>query len=433
MNYKELLDGYKKGLLSEKEKHLVEQELEKHEAFDEYISESFDEELDNMRESPSLHIHNEESRKLKKSVNKRLRKVVLTSVLAVIGLYFIVFYLISGIVDGLYYDPTAISQPKEEGYQYEDFKYDIQAYVSLNMPGYSINSFTFHDSKGFGKYEISYPMRNLFTKDEQRYFVDLSRGKLTTAMDGIFSSENRFWLWEGFERIRRDFSKDERIQQDFSEDYNESEINHWNRNIEDKNKKTIRYLNELNPLSFISMSIVFEEDLSMEDFYLMSKDYPSFDFKWVGIRTVEAGVHWSENQPMHLIGFNPNANDEPISNQGPDFEKYPLFNLSDRRRFSAAEEKIDSKAISERYGTHFKSRLKYLRDRETFVEVFDYNYLKTEFYDNALKYIDENGVKTYGVLVYGTAAEFLESIDKIPYDSIYINQVLPAKANIYNN
>lgn len=431
MNYKELLNRYKKGLVSEEEKQLVEEELEKQAAFEEYTSEIFDEELNDITQSPSMEIHNEETTKLKRSVNRRLRKVVRTSVLAIIALYFIVFFVISGIVDGLYYDPAAVSKPKEGGYQFPDFKYDMQAYISLNMPGYSMNSLTFEDSKGFGKYEVSYSMKNLFTESEQRYFVDISRGKLTTKMDGIFSTKNRFWLWEGFERIRNDFSKDERIQQDFSGDGSENAITFWDREILRKNKETMRYLNELNPLSYISMSIAFKEDLTMEDFYYMSKDYPTFDFKWVGIRTVEPGFHWSENQPMHLIGFNPNSNDEASSSQRPDFDKYPFFYLSDTWRFSKAEEKVDPKSISEIYETHFKSRLEYLRDRETFVGIFDYNYYKTDFYDEALKYIDENGIKTYGVLVHGTAAEFLQNIDNIPYDSIYINEVLPTKPNIY--
>lgn len=60
----------------------------------------------------------------------------------------------------------------------------------------------------------------------------------------------------------------------------------------------------------------------------MSNEHPSLDFKWVGIRTVEPGTEWSDTQPMHLIGFNPNFNDEPSSNRRPDPEKYPLFILT---------------------------------------------------------------------------------------------------------
>ena len=85
------------------------------------------------------------------------------------------------------------------------------------------------------------------------------------------------------------------------------------------------------------------------------------------------------------------------------------------------------------YETHFKSQLEYIKDQEEFVERFDYNYLKTDFYKDSLAYVNENGVKTYGVLAYATAEDFLEYIDELPYASIYINEVLPTKPNIYHN
>lgn len=87
--------------------------------------------------------------------------------------------------------------------------------------------------------------------------------------------------------------------------------------------------------------------------------------------------------------------------------------------------------MSEAYETHFRSRLTYLSNREDFVSIFDYNEYKTDFYKDALSYMDQHGVATYGVLVYGTVRDFLESMDTMPYDSIHINEVLSAKPNIY--
>lgn len=423
MNYRELLNRYKIGLVNEEEKRLVEQEIEKYEALEEYISEGFDKEFEDIIKISSVEKHDEETIKLKKNVNDKLRKVVFTSVVIVVALYIGIFYVVSGIVDQVYYDPTAVTQSEKQEYQSPDFYYDMQAYVSLNMPGYLINSFTFQGSKGFGSYEVSYPLENLFTKNDQRHFINLSRGKLTYAIDGIFSRENRFGIWEGFEKLRYDFPEDASKDATALRD----------KDIQQKNEETIRYLNELNPLSYISMSIVFSEDLNMEEFYYMTGEYPSLNFKWVGIRTVDSGNQWSETQPMHLIGFNPNFNDEPSSNRRPDPEKYPIFYLLDFREDSVLSEKDYPEAISEAYGIHFKSRLDYLRNREEFVDIFDYNYFKTDFYEDALAYIDEHGVKTYGVLVFGTAEEFLENIDDIPYDTLHINEVLPIKPNIYYN
>lgn len=179
------------------------------------------------------------------------------------------------------------------------------------------------------------------------------------------------------------------------------------------------------------MSIVFEKDLTMEEFYNIREEHPTLDFKWVGIRTVQPGIQWSENQPLHLVGFNPNYNDEPSSSTRPDPKKYPLFYLMDFRDYSGLGNIDYPDKIYESYGIHFRSRLEYLRNREDYVNMFDYNYYKTDFYADALKYIDEHGVKTYGVLVLGTAEDFLNSIDDIPYDSLYINEVLPTKPNIY--
>lgn len=421
MSYKDLFNRYKKGLVNDEEKQLVEEEIEKFEALEEYLSEVLDEELDDVSNIYSFEHHEEETNKLKKSVNNRLRKVVFTSVMIVVVLYIGIFYVVSGIVDRVYYDPTSVTQSEKHEYQSPDFYYDMQAYVSLNMPGYSSNSFTFQEPKGFGKYEVSYSLRDLFSKSEQRHFVNLSRGRFTFAMDGIFSRKNRFGVWDGFEKIHLEFP----------EDASEDDIILRDKDIQRKNEKTLHYLNELNPLSYISMSIVFNEDLTMEEFYYLGEEHPSLDFKWVGIRTTKPGIQWSETQPMHLIGFNPNFNDEPSSNRRPDPEKYPLFYLLDFRDYSSLTNKDYPKAISEAYGIHFRSRLEYLRNREDFVNIFDYNHYKTDFYDDAIDYIDEHGVKTYGVLVFGTAAEFLESINEIPYDSLYINEVLATKPNIY--
>jgi hypothetical protein len=409
------------GSANEEEKLLVEEAIDKYEALEEYLSERYDEEFDDITKISNMEEHAEETTKLKKSVNNRLRKVIFTSVLIVIVLYIGIFYVGSGIVDLVYYDPTAVTQSEKQKHQFPDFYSDMQAYIGLNMPGYSISSFTFQEPKGFGNYEVSYSLWDLFSENKQRYFINLSRGNLTYAEDGIFNSENRFWIFNGFDKI----------QNVFPTDSGEDPIKYRDIEIQRINEETVRYLHELNSLSYLSMSIVFNKDLTMKEFYDMVEKYPSLDFKWVGIRTTEPGTRWSETQPMHLIGFNPNFNDEPSSYIRPDPKQYPYFNLMDFFDDLKLSKKDYPEIISEAYGVHFTSRLKYLRDREDFIDIFDYNSYKVDFYNSALAYIDEHGVKTYGVLVFGTAKDLLEHIDEIPYDSLYINKALPMKPNIY--
>ena len=415
MNYKELLNRYRNGQVSEEEKRLIEEELEKQEAFEEYMSETFYEDFNDEDHIPKSEIHDEETIKLKKSVNSKLRKVVVKSVLIIALLYISIFYGVSGIINGIYYNPTSVNVSEKGEYRRSNFYFDMQAYVSLNKPGYS-SSFTMEDPKGFGKYETMYSLRNLFNKEEGMHFMNILRGRLSYGIDGIFGSKN-YWLFEGFQNI----------QHDFSEDTSEDTDPGWAKEIQRNNEETIRYLKELNPLSYISMSIVFKDDLTMEEFWNMSnEEYPSIDFKWLGIRTTDPTT-----KPMHLIGFNPSFTDEGSHSQRPDMNKYPLFYLYDMREdesLAKLSRKDYPKAISQAYEIHFKSRLEYLKDRGQFVDMFDF---KGEFYDSALKYIKENGVKTYGVLAFAKAEDFLEHIEDIPYDTIYINGVLPTKPNIY--
>lgn len=419
MNFKDLITRYKEGTASEEEKRIVQNELEKYESIEHYFSDQLSDELffskDQTEESVTKDV--EETASIKKVVNRKLAKVVLVSVLSVILLYVGIFYGLSSIVDSLHYDPTSITAYEGQEYPESDFSFDMKAYVSLNIPGHTLSSFTYEEPQGFGVYETGYFLRDLFTNDEQRHSIDIHRGIPRNFHDGIFSYTNRFDIWSGFDDIYSPVTDDD---SGMSEEYREGDRQR-------KNDITLNYLEELNPLSYISMSIVFEEDLTMEELYDLSREVQMLDFKWVGVRTIEPGTRWSENQPNHLIGFNPNMSDEPQGNMKPDPEVYPLFNLSDVFDRSPSSEN----PFPEGYETHFESRLTYLSHRDEFVEIIDYNPHKTEFYDHALNYINENGVETYGVLIYGTAEDFMENIGSIPFNSLYINEIQSSSPTIY--
>lgn len=421
MNYKELLECYKNGQLNEEEKLLLEQEIEKHVALEMYIDSTIDEPFFDEVASFSDENPTEETKRLKKNVDKRLRKVVISAVLIVIALYIGVFHVLSYIVDQSYYNPKAITQTEDKTHLKSDFYHDMKAYVGLNIPGYVSNSFTSEQAKGFSQYELSYSLRDLFSKNEQRYFTNIEKGRITYIIDGIKSEQFFYQIWEGFTKIKYRFSEESADNSELVDD----DI------IRIKNETTMDYLNQLNPLSYVSMSIVFKDDLSMEQLVKMQEQHAGLNFKWIGVRTVEPGYNWSQTQPMHLVGFNPNPSDDSALSYKPDDSKYPLFFLLDYLHYEALNKYDYHEKVAKSYALHFKSRLKYLSDREDFVRIFDYNQYKIDFYEDALNYIDKNGVNTYGVLVYGTAGDFIQSIDGIAYDSIYINEVLPTKPNIY--
>ena len=422
MNYRDLLKRYSENKVSKEEKILIEDELSKHEAFEEFITEKFD---NDFGEKFDFNEDEKETIGLKKRVNRKLKGIIIKSVLIIILLYIGIFYGLSGLMNYIYYNPSATTQSVKQKYNNSDFEYDIQAYISLNMPGSTSGTFAFEESKGFGNYRVSYDIKDLFTKEENIHFVDINRGKISSAIDGVFSWQNRFNLWNGFEKIQ--YKSLNKLDED-------GEYIH---KIEDdrNNKITSDTLNKINPISYVSMNIMFNEDISMEEFYRMKKQNPEIRFKWVGVRTSIPGTFWSENQITHLIGFNPYYNDEPSSNREPNKEKYPYFYFDpfDLDLGNIYSDEEYDKAIAKAYENHFYSRLKYISQREEFIKMFDYNRFKIDFYKNAIKYVDENGIKSYGVLVYGTAENLIKYIEKIDYDTIYINKVLPIKPDIYYN
>ncbi|MGO1590231.1 MAG: anti sigma factor C-terminal domain-containing protein, partial [Alkalibacterium gilvum] len=405
MNFKDVMRRYKEGTATEEEKEFVEKELEKFATIEDYYAEELPDEFMSDRESENeeeLVSSQSETTNINKIVNRRLGKVVLVSVLIVILLYVGIFYGLSNIVDQFYFDPTEESQSNEEGLTNIDFQFDMDALISLNMPGYVNGSFTIEESKGFGTYETGYFLKNLFTQNDTLHFVDIKRGIPQNFYGGIFDSIPRFSIDEAFRDIIRPFPEEASDQSvDIKEEFKQR-----------FNSKTIEYMEELNDLSYVSMTIAFEEDLNMSELYQLTEEHPELDFKWAGVRTVEPGTRWRDDQPMHLIGFVPDINAEPSSNMEPDSDKYPLFNLNDI--FFDAGNRSPKEILSEGYQTHFTSRLSWLKDHEKFVEIFDYNAAKTEFYADALDYVEDNGVETYGVLVYGTAEAFSESLESLP-------------------
>ena len=110
MSFKDLLDKYKDGTATEVEKRLIEDEIEKYEAMEDYLSEGFGEGFGvDFKEYSKEESESEETINLKKSVNKRLRKVVISSVATVMLILLGIFYILSPIVDTLYYNPSKVS------------------------------------------------------------------------------------------------------------------------------------------------------------------------------------------------------------------------------------------------------------------------------------------------------------------------------------
>jgi len=101
MNFKELIERYKEGIATEEEIKIIEKEIEKYEAIEDYLADNMDMDFISTND---IDKDKDEAEILQRNVNKRLRKVVISSVSIVLAILFSIFYIISPIVDSMYYN-----------------------------------------------------------------------------------------------------------------------------------------------------------------------------------------------------------------------------------------------------------------------------------------------------------------------------------------
>lgn len=391
MNFKDLLEKYKNGSADDEEIKFIEEELEKHEAIEEYLSEGID--LDLKKDITQDNI-NKETTFIKKSVNKKLRKVIISAVSIVFLILFAIFYIISPAVSSFYYNPS----PKTVGKYDEDLYFDLKAFTELNLPGYAVGGAASSENMGFGVYNIYFERINLFTREEKDITAKIKRNMRIGSFIDFFARD-----YFGFEEIRTP----EIEKGDF---------------LERRSKNVISHIQRLNSVSYVSAYITFKDDLTMKELDELIKKYnEKIDFEWAGIRTEAPGKTLN-----YLSGFNPDYNGGSICSDSPDSKKYPYLQLIDWFKNPDNNQNDWSGA----YTKHYISLLKYMNDRQMAVKALDVNETKVDYYKNAFNYIQKNGVKTYGVLVYGEAADLLKFINNEKIKNIELDDVLASKKYI---
>lgn len=391
MKFKDLIHKYKEGRATEEEIKIVEEELEKYEAIEDYYSEEVDMDFTRLEKSEDP---TEDSINLKKSVNARLRKAVLKSLaiftLVILGLFFI----LSPIIGSFYYNPAKLSV----GENNSDMEFDLMALTDLNLPGYKLSSNVMTDSLGFGVYDVSFYRRDTYTEENKNISLRIKRGNRSETSENSFTES-----YINFMTIR-----------------NPDIISP--KQINDQKKRVVDHIKKLSPVAYTSSYITFEEDLSMDRLRELEYKYPDIKIAWAGIRTSEP-----EQAVANLTGF---SLEFEAGSDNPDKEKYPAFNFLDWT-LGKSEQSSTSSIWAEGYELHYKSLLKYLIDRKEAVDTLFYNNLKTDYYQESLDYVEENGVKTYGVLVYANAEDLMEVIENEAIRTIELDRAMASKRYIH--
>ena len=401
MTYRELLTLYKEGELSEDQKVLVEQELEKAQAINDYLADEIEEYFGQEKEDKQEDLNYDQKnnvkikKSIKKAVNRRLASVVGISVISVFIIILVIQNIISPLVASRYYDPTK----KTVGQEYhQDLCFDLSAITEVSMPGYGVSSVDKVENLGFGEYNIGFTRYNTFTRDKTIINTKINKGIHQGPYEDFHADDyvafTEFWdCEEGTEEYKEYL--------DINKQFSDIEIEH---------------VKELPSTSYISAWVRFSHDLNMEELYEVIHEYSNVNFEWIAVRT-------AKNQGQQLMGFSTNSNSSCMDTLNK--EKYPGFKLIDIRYLPNDKTSYELH-MADIYETHFTSLLKYLVDRKDVIPSL-LGYSINYDYQSAFDYIQTNGINTYGAFVYGEASDLLELYESGTIMTFDINNVIPSK------
>lgn len=356
MNFNEVFKKYKLNTASDEEKKQIEEEIEKYRLISDYVSENDYLSIDAIDEPCEV---TTEISTIKKSLKKRTAITISSAVAIMIGIALVINFIAVPLIDKQYYNPTKSSYSENSN----DFEIALSAYTELHFPSY-MQSSVYAKKTGTGKYNIEIYRNRWITGRTENLSATLDKNKLMMP-SGFFSvpAMNAF------------------AYASYPEYYSGKQVFEKNKN----------YLATLPDYLQIQASVSFDRDLTMQEIVDIQKKYNIII--WAGIRNSE-----KTTQRYPLIGLNP-------SGEGPVYEKvnekYPNFEIC----LSKGTEELADANILE---SHFKTMLNFQLDQKEFLKSLadEFNYL--EYYTEVSDYINDNGIKSYGVVVLGTPQEILK-------------------------
>lgn len=309
-----------------------------------------------------------ELRSIKKSIRRRNWRLVSVSVILAAALLLGSIYGIIPQVERLYWNPDEAAYP--EG---TDLEITLNAYTELFNPGYRTSWVTYQRT-GFASYDLEILLRTTATGEMLSVGGSLEYNEL--RVDEMF----RFPEGKDYP-LHRDASRNVPVSPYDTEVLRET-------------------LSALPEYVRLEATITFGADLSMEELVQFNQERamdPSLDaieITWVAVRTGECDDGWAPVCGMSLGGG----------------RSYPLVDL-DYCCFNGP-----AKMNRESLEHHFKSLLQYSADQvEKGKGIVPYE--KESLYTEILDYVEENGIKTYGVVLNTTPRTLLELMDnELVYD-----------------
>lgn len=376
MKFRELIEQYKAGTLSDEEKALLESEIEKHEAISDYL---FDEA--ELSADEALLSENDESSEDKKqakqftsAVNASIRRAFVKSGL-IIGTIILlivlaVIFVLPNTVSKAYYDPTEVVGTSEYGTETTRLDLDLSVFTELFLPGKYRNT-AIADAEGYGEYNITIPQVSSVTGSFTAVGGKITRDDLLLYDPNLFSYplDNAFVI-------------DEEEYMIFS-----------GTGAAGSKNEAFAALENLNDNSYYTAYFTLDELTDYDDFYswYLAKDIRCAEL-WCGVYT--------ENTSASHLGFAPELCGRTLDW---DREEYPSLCILDSKSDNV---QTDGKTMK----THFLSMLRYMNDHPDTAGMLTHYSVD---WSNVIEYVENNEFELFGFAIVADK----ENIMKIAQDS----------------
>lgn len=394
MDFKELLETYKKGEATPEQVRLVEEEIEKNKLINDYICGEMDMDPPASEVETTGKPDKESYKAVKKIMRRTLLKVGAIAAAIVLIALLAAEYIVSPLVASRYYNPGKIVIDEAQSERpYPITQGALDKMVSYELMYYpAVITDVIVEDKGYGKYYIQTGTFDLFDLEYQYRQDTLTRGQ----QDKQYWSNSAVFHYfhEGVHELsRRDFYDD------------------------------MEKLEQLPKDAVIEAAVLFTETHTMQELLELMDDCSSLFFEWAAVCNT-----YFQPEPdkyyVGLLGFRPvyipsSLRIPPSVDIG-----YPYLSLPE-------DEPITAEILEQ----HFISLLTYNCDRAEYMDhVFsnnpDVGELTQDWHANTLKKVQKTGVETYGAVVTGSPQDILSLYE----DGIATGiEIYDMKSSVYEN
>ena len=426
MNFKELLTGYREGSLSDDEKRMVEEELEKFDAINEFQCEQIERlvEANESEESESKNFKQDQedfSEKIRAEIRKAFIKTGIIIGCAVIAMVLFIVLALPTVVSGFYYDPgksVVKSGASDEEIEVNRMSLDIAVYTELRLPEVRRN-YVAVDKNGYGNYDIR------ITKDvwfEGEDTGDISgkvvRNKLklynTSALSLMPQNEFAWYQRESTEVPLTEQDKQE--AREWAEENPEQDGSIVHGAVErDGSREIIDGLEDnKNYYAYITLN----EMMDYEDFYRYYSTHENLSDGWCAVKTED--IEDEESFFPDNVGFVFDASSGTMMDW--DREKYPNLFLYDYSKEDVDGESRETKASdSSAVKAHFTDMLEYMSEQSEFTEMMEGDRTDSPYSEELERiknYVEKEGIRVYGFVARADKQTLSELLDESEIYSI---------------